>query len=292
MKIRKVAIVGGTHGNEYTGTFLLKRWNKNLHEVQRDSFITQLIWANPKAFYENKRYIDTDLNRCFLCADLQDETIITYEGNRAKVINMMLGPKLNPSFDFVIDVHTTTCNMGITLVVFEGDKFNLHLAGFVKSVLPNVNVYYFRAEEDLPYLTSITSKRLALEIGPIAQGLLRHDIFEQARYVVQLALDYVQQYNSQKEPAHYAKEIEVFLHRNTLSFPADADGNICAMIHTDLQDQDFGELRKGDPVFATIDGEIITYDGDDVVYPVLINEAAYYESGIALALTDKTTIPI
>jgi hypothetical protein len=47
------------------------------------------------------------LDPCFFRDDLSDETIHTYEGNRAKVINIILGPKENPAFDFTIDIHAT-----------------------------------------------------------------------------------------------------------------------------------------------------------------------------------------
>ena len=128
MKINKVAIVGGTHGNEVTGTYLLRRWAKNPTEISRESFTTKTLWANPKAFYENKRYIDADLNRFFLRDHLNDETIHTYEESRAKVINAALGPKDNPAFDFSIDIHTTTSNMGVTLILVGGDEYDLRLA--------------------------------------------------------------------------------------------------------------------------------------------------------------------
>lgn len=292
MKINKVAIVGGTHGNEFTGTYLVKTWAKNKDEITRESFITETLWANPKAFYENKRYIDADLNRSFLLDDLKNSAIHTYEGNRAKIINSILGPKENPVFDFIIDIHTTTSNMGITLVVLEGDKFNLRLASFIKSNLPNVNLYYFKDQSgDLPYLTTITSKRIGIEIGPIPQGLIRHDIFEQAKEAIRLILDYIHRTNIGLEP-EYKKEIEVFIHRTTLNFPVDEFGNICALVHRNLQDKDFTELKKGDPIFITLNGETITYNEDTTTYPVFINEAAYYENKIALILTDRAIIRI
>lgn len=182
--------------------------------------------------------------------------------------------------------------MGITLVVLEGDNFNLCLASFIKSHLPNVNLYYFKDQGgDLPYLTTITSKRLGLEIGPIPQGLVRHDIFEQAKEAVLLILDYIHRTNTGLEP-EYEKEIEVFIHRTTLNFPVDECGNICALVHRSLQDKDFTELKKGDPVFIMLNGETITYNEDDITYPVFINEAAYYENKIALILTDRTIIRI
>jgi aspartoacylase len=286
--INRLTIIGGTHGNEVTGIYLLRRWAANPTEIARESFATSTLWANPKAFYENKRYIDVDLNRSFLIKELYDETIITYEGNRAKAINTYLGPKENPAVDLLIDIHTTTSNMGVTLMLFEGDdEFNFRLAAFIKSHMPQVNLYLSQdGSKDLPYLVSITQKRLVLEIGPVPQGVLRHDVFEQANRVVQLALDYVHSVNIGSHPRH-ENELEVFVHKSAVSFPLDDAGNICGMVHRDLQDRDFTILKKGDPLFIKLNGDILRFDGDEPSYPVFINEAAYYDKKIALSLTEK-----
>lgn len=37
-------------------------------------------------------------------------------------------------------------------------------------------------------------------------------------------------------------------------------------------------------------GEDVLYEGESTVYPILINEAAYYEKGIAFLLTEKLTL--
>jgi len=286
--INRVAIIGGTHGNEVTGTYLLRRWAENPAEISRDSFTTSPLWANPRAFSENKRFVDVDLNRSFLLKELNDETIHTYEGQRAKAINECLGPKEKPAVDFLIDIHTTTSNMGVTLVLFDGcDEYDFRLAAFIKSHMPAVNLYFFKDHrEDLPYLVSIAPRRLALEIGPVPHGVLRHDIFQRANQVVQLALDYVHLLNvgSEPEPAH---DIEVFVHKAVVHFPLDAAGNIYGIVHRNLQDRDFTELRKGDPLFMKLDGGIIRFEEDQVAYPVFINEAAYYDAKIALSLTEK-----
>ena len=74
-KIKNVAIVGGTHGNELTGPHLLRRWEQFPEEVTRSSFMTRLFLGNPKAFEENRRFIDDDLNRSFGREVLQSATV-------------------------------------------------------------------------------------------------------------------------------------------------------------------------------------------------------------------------
>jgi aspartoacylase len=64
------------------------------------------------------------------------------------------------------------------------------------------------------------------------------------------------------------------------------------MIHPQLQCQDYQPLKPGDPIFLTFDGKAIAYEGNSTVYPVFINEAAYYEKGIAMSFTQKQEVII
>jgi len=49
-------------------------------------------------------------------------------------------------------------------------------------------------------------------------------------------------------------------------------------------------LHPGDPVFVSLDGKVIPLGGDCTVYPVFVNEAAYYEKKEAFAKTTKLTL--
>jgi aspartoacylase len=62
------------------------------------------------------------------------------------------------------------------------------------------------------------------------------------------------------------------------------------MIHPQLQGRDYEELKPGDPLFLTFDGKTIYYEEESSVYPVFINEAAYYEKGIAMCFTRKEQV--
>ena len=50
-------------------------------------------------------------------------------------------------------------------------------------------------------------------------------------------------------------------------------------------------MQSGDAMFLTFDGITIPYSGE-TTYPVFINEAAYYEKGIAMCLTRKQDISV
>jgi aspartoacylase len=51
-------------------------------------------------------------------------------------------------------------------------------------------------------------------------------------------------------------------------------------------------LHPGDPIFLNFTGEEIFYQGNSTVYPIFINEAAYYEKGIAMHISQKELIQI
>ena len=143
-------ITGGTHGNETNG-ILLAQYIENL--LEKKPFPTDPIWtnyrsidsirviySNPKAIQNNTRYVDEDLNRCFLASELdgcpqaKDKLVskedLSYERERAAELNEMLGPKGSEArTDLIIDLHTTTSNTGINLIMSPVDQvcaLNLH----------------------------------------------------------------------------------------------------------------------------------------------------------------------
>ena len=132
MTLRKILLVGGTHGNEPTGAYLLKKWRQNPDPVSRDSFETELFFANPRAFELGRRYVDKDLNRCFLEKDLADAALGSHEDLRAKEVNRLFGPGGGSRPDLIIDMHTTTADMGVTLIC-DDKPANLGMAAAVKA---------------------------------------------------------------------------------------------------------------------------------------------------------------
>ena len=67
-------------------------------------------------------------------------------------------------------------------------------------------------------------------------------------------------------------------------------------IYIYLQDRDFEPLHEGSPLFESINGEIVTYDGSlgPTVTPIFINEAAYYyaASGLGIMITEAVEWPV
>jgi len=296
MNVRTVAVVGGTHGNEYTGPFLLKLLAHEPRMADYSTFDVTLLLSNPKAYERNVRFVDSDLNRSFLTEDLADATLGSYEANRAKVLNQLLGPKGDSKTDLIIDLHTSTANMGTSVVLLDDNRYNLRLASYLKGRIPGVVVYYIAAEaytgrSDQPFLNSVAGLGFALELGPIPNGVVRYDILMQARDVVLACLEYVEAANTGAD-VRVDDELEVFEHVKTVPFPLDSEGAICAVVHTAIQGADYQPLAKGTPIFQKLDGGVVLNREEEVFFPVFINEAAYYDSKIAFSLTRKTVVRI
>ncbi|MDI9639731.1 aspartoacylase [Geitlerinema splendidum] len=286
-QIERVALVGGTHGNELTGVYLIEKFQRFPHLIERSSFATLTLLANPKAFEAGRRYMEKDLNRCFLSAELQDPANGTYEELRAKAIARQLGPKGNAQVDMIIDLHSTTANMGLSLLLGNDRPQMLQLAAYLSQTNPRVRVCCPQASvEESPVLRSLSPLGLVVEVGPVAQGVLNAQLFQETENLVYAVLDYLEACN-QGTFLPLPPTLTLYRYIADLDYPRTEQGKLNAMIHPQLQFKDYEPLHPGDPLFLTFDGKAIAYSGDSVVYPVFINEAAYYEKGIALRLTQK-----
>ncbi|KAM8944860.1 aspartoacylase isoform 3-T4 [Lycaon pictus] len=254
--IKKVAIFGGTHGNELTGVFLVKHWLENDTEIQRTGLEVKPFITNPRAVKKCTRYIDCDLNRVFDPENLGKKVSkdLPYEVRRAQEINHLFGPKDNEdSYDIIFDLHNTTSNMGCTLILEDSrNDLLIQMFHYIKTSLAPLPCYVYLIEHpSLKYATtrSIAKYPVGKEFPPCA--------------------------------------IEVYKIMEKVDYPRNENGDIAALIHPNLQDQDWKPLHPGDPVFLTLEGKSIPLGGDSTVYPVFVNEAAYYEKKEAFAKTTK-----
>ncbi|MBN4004134.1 aspartoacylase [Nostoc sp. LPT] len=292
-QINRVAIVGGTHGNEFTGAYLIQKFAQFPNLITRPSFETVTLLANPNAFAAGRRYLEKDLNRCFLKQDLQDPTLNSYEELQAKLIQDTLALNGDKQADFILDLHSSTANMGLTIILDNSHPFNLKLAAYLSQLNPLVRVYRcsFKSIAENPFVNSLCELGFAFEVGPIAQGILKATLFQQTEELVRALLDYLEQFNHGKIPSNNETLI-LYDHLSVVDYPKKPDGTIFGMIHPELQDKDYQALNPGDPIFITFDEKTIVYEGTSTVWPIFINEAAYYEKGIAMCLTKKQQINI
>lgn len=60
-----VAVIGGTHGNELAGVWLIHSMIKSPTSFQRPGLAVEPMLGNPRAVSAGTRFVDCDLNRCF-----------------------------------------------------------------------------------------------------------------------------------------------------------------------------------------------------------------------------------
>jgi len=281
--IGSVAIVGGTHGNELTGVYTVKHWQKNHLAAGYPSFQIETLLSNRAAIEANKRYLDKDLNRCFKLAELTNPKANNREQRLAKQINQKLGPKGEARVDFIIDLHTSTAKMQTNIVLIQMDVFHLKLAAYLKNVLPDVIITSeSRLMDDHHFLCSIAPKGIVVEVGPIPQGAIDYTIFEKTNAAIHEALKFVTLYNCNDLP-ELDDKLTVMSYFSKLYFPTDDQGEIIAAVHPNLIHRDYSAIKSGDAVFKTFSGEDILYEGPDA-HIAFVNEAAYYDQKIAMCL--------
>ena len=303
----------------------------------------ETLLANPMAYLANKRFVDTDLNREFsmeklkrvkvdeeameLC-DIQqefcsedDNSSLPHESIRAREIEMILGPKFtessgdaayrDPQMDIVIDLHTTTANMGISLIIPEGDALMSAAAAYVLNKCKSEYGYdsvqccmhALPKRQDRMNLSSCGRHGFTIEVGPTPQGVIRHDVVQQTEAALHSLLEFLHLRNLELENGidENAKSVLDLLREiypggivpcyrsapavrpgelsGKISWPNDPENpNFPAvMVHKSIQDRDFEPLRLGDPLFVALDGKIIPYDGShgEEVHLIFVNEGGY-----------------
>ena len=282
-KIKSILVVGGTHGNELTGVEIVK----NFEQVSVPSSLqVSTLLANPPAIIADKRYLEKDLNRCFDQATLDSNTAVA-EVKIAQKINAKYGPKgPNTQTDFIVDIHNSTANMGLSLIIGKKSDFLLQLCAHLNHIIPNTVNYLMEEDQNTsPYLPTIAKNDLCLEIGPQAHGSILADLLLQGKKCLEAILNFCDQWNQNSAP-QYSK-ITCYEQWKNLDYPRNSDGEVNAYIHPNLQFKDFNKIEKGDPLFIDFSANTIPYQEDEPAWPTFINEHAYYEKGLALSLTRK-----
>lgn len=289
--INRVALVGGTHGNEFTGAFLIKKFAQFPQLIANFSFEVLTLLGNPHAFSAGRRYIEKDLNRCFLSEDLRDQTLSSYEDIQARNISKILREDSQTKADVIVDLHSTTANMGLSIILGNYHPLLLKMSAYLSAINPLVRVCYTIPEEGSNFLRSLCEMGFVIEVGAVAQGVLNAELFQNTEKLIYQILDYLDRYNQDNSLVE-KNTLTLYKFLGAIDYPRNENGEIQAMIHPERQFRDYQPLHPGDPIFLTLDGKAIAYTGASTVYPIFINEAAYYEKGIAMCFTEKQIINI
>lgn len=203
--VRKVAIIGGTHGNERIGVELVKQWTLNPSLINRETLEVVCMTGNPHAVEKNTRFIDADLNRQFASSgntnthsnDVEDNnnstTSSTLESKRAQQLRSFFSSQ---HIDFTIDLHSTNSNMGLVAMIADGEndvianRVAYHLVD--KNPDMNIKVTHWDGSKDEAWsVDSCTCSGIAFEVGPLPHGTLSSPLLEATRHMVLKTLDYL-----------------------------------------------------------------------------------------------------
>ena len=269
---KRVIIIGGTHGNEWTGITILQNYQDFLKNKFPELEI-EFVFANPEAYKIEKRFKDEDLNRA--CQFL-NENRSSYEHKRAIEIQKII--QKEPCV--VIDLHTTTSNMGSTLIISNENAENLTLAGLVQENLPETKILL---APDLlkKYLISQSRFGLMIEVGPVPNNVIRPGPLKDSLNLLISILSKIHNFRAE------ISKIEVYEEACDVYYPKNQENELTACIHEDIEGNDLIKLPKTFKAFQSFNGEEIQYEANEEMYPIFINEAAYYPSRLAFTLCRK-----
>ena len=204
-EVKNVAIVGGTHGNELHGIYLVGEINSDLRaqelKVEYPSLNVFGVVANLAAVAAigtgaGRRYCEEDLNRCFLLQELENPDLLSVERARAKELDLLLGPKSSPDpkTDLILDFHSTTSNTGILLCCHPQDTFALQLIAFLQSEYRTVSASLW-SDCEVPLLPTIARSGITVEVGPISHSTSNSALYQETKRILLSALYYTELHN-------------------------------------------------------------------------------------------------
>lgn len=275
--MKKVLVFGGTHGNEWTGVMLVEKYAEHFKK-KFPTLDLHFILANPEAHKINKRFKDEDLNRAFQF--LGETRPHSFEHHRAREIRDIILKE--PCF--VIDLHTTTSNMGKTLIITDYNPLVLWVCREIEKNVPDARIIG-SPDPSKKYLASQVPESLMIEVGPVANGTISPQVLEGTIALLDQLL-----FSLSTAPQSPKGEIELYVEVEDVKYPLDEKGQLSAYIHSGFQSKDFRELQGEYTPFRKFSGEEITAKTSGPRYPIFINEAAYYPQNLAYTLCEKKTI--
>ena len=239
--MEKVVIVCFLHGNEGYG----------LKVCESQSFFPFFI-GNPVAVKENKRFVETDMNRCFPgCVDGTEEELLAHN----------LKEKLK-QFDFVIDLHSSSNDCPLFGIVTKVNEEKIEFArrlGLKKLVVMDPKFASGKA------LIDHVTCGISLEVGPHERG-------ENVSEVLTLL-------ENLRTEKNYSTNMEIFIVDGVIekkaknisikNFDFVKQGQIIAFDESIIQraEEDFVAILVGEEAY----GGVLCLAGEKVHLPSFIN---------------------
>jgi len=288
MTVQRILIVSGTHGNEINPIWAVKQFNREENKLKHGIEYEYII-GNPIAYEKGSRYIDADLNRSFKGSkNIDHHNNSFYEINRANFLVNQFGLDGSKSCQIAVDLHTTTANMGTSIVMYGRRFQDFCLAALLQNKFGLPIYLHEKDRAQTGFLVEAWPCGLVIEIGAVAQNFYDPKIID--RFLIILSSLREEIYKLKNNLVELPKEIVVHVHKGSIDYPRDEKGDIDGIIHPERINQDWQMVQKGDPLFLDSQGIIHKYDEDQFIWPVFIGEVAYREKKIAMSYTKKEVI--
>ena len=282
-----VLVVGGTHGNELNAAWLIDQWRLQPDLLEACGLKLALEIGNPEARRAGRRYIDRDLNRSFQ-PQLLDQPGDGLEPQRARELLNQHGPDGLQPCRVALDLHSTTAAMGTCLVVYGRRPADLaRRPGCRAPWAAGVSARADAAQAG--FLVERWPCGLVIEAGPVPQGVLMPG------WCARRGWRYRSACGNWRQRERWGRDLISggASPSGCRDIPRDAGEGPAALVHPQLQGQDWRPLHADDPLFERPDGEAMPLGTTgEPLFPVFINEAAYAEKRIAFSLTRREVWPI
>jgi len=288
MNIKKILIVAGTHGNEINPIWAVNQLNKEQNNVNKDIEYKYII-GNPLAYEKGSRYVDSDLNRSFNSNNQNiEKNKNNYEINRAKFLVEQYGINGAEPCQIAVDLHTTTANMGTSIVMYGRRIKDFCLAALLQNKFGLPIYLHEKDKRQTGFLVEAWPCGLVIEIGSVAQNYYDSKIINRFLIIINSLREEINKLK--KNLIAIPKKLIVHVHQGSIDYPRTKTGDINGLIHPDRMNKDWKPIKKGDPLFLDIEGNTLRYSGLDIIWPVFISEVAYKEKNIAMSFTKKEVI--
>ena len=288
MAIQRILIVSGTHGNEINPIWAVKQFNREENSLSHGVEYEYII-SNPVAYEKGRRYIDVDLNRSFKEIENDDQNSNSfYETNRANFLVDEFGINGSKPCQIAIDLHTTTANMGTSIVLYGRRFKDFCIAALLQNKFGLPIYLHEKDKSQTGFLVEAWPCGLVIEIGAVAQNYYDSNIINRFLIILRSLREEIDKLKNNL--VELPKELVVHVHQGSIDYPRDEKGNIDGLIHPQRINQDWKLIKRGDPLFLDSQGLIHKYGGDELVWPVFIGEVAYKEKKIAMSYTKKEVI--
>lgn len=275
-KPRRIVIVGGTHGNEWTGITIVNHYQEYLKK-KFPSLTLDFVLANPEAYKLNRRFVDEDLNRAFQYLHEHRES---YEHQRARELREFI----QQEECLVLDLHTTTSAMGNTVIISDYNPLILSLCAKLTQKHQNFRVIG-APDPTKKYLANQSKFGLILEVGPVANGVVAGAPLESSLDLITSMLEVMA---APDEEFH--ADLEIYEETQDVHYPRTENGQLNGYIHSEFQGKDFQVINGKFTPFSTFQNLEVTMELGQELYPIFINEAAYYPTGLAFTLCRKKRV--